>query len=110
MTTYPILFNQTPESLRRIGARGGRAHARNWRLHQRTASARTNNPTRTTDGDHRPDHRQAGCAVSVAVSRRAAHFPALDRRSRQARTSGHHADLRPRSPDNSRSQRHACES
>ena len=28
MPTYPILFNQTPESLRRIGARGGRAHAR----------------------------------------------------------------------------------
>jgi hypothetical protein len=32
MTAYPyILFNQTPEQLRRIGARGGRAHGRNHR-------------------------------------------------------------------------------
>ena len=32
MTAYPyILFSQTPEKLRRIGARGGRAHARNQR-------------------------------------------------------------------------------
>jgi hypothetical protein len=29
---YPILFNQTPETLRRIGAR---ARARNWHLCQR---------------------------------------------------------------------------
>ena len=35
ITTYPILFNQTPESLRRIGARGGRARGRNWCLRQR---------------------------------------------------------------------------
>jgi len=35
MTTYPILFNQTPDSLRRIGARGGRACARNRRLRSR---------------------------------------------------------------------------
>jgi len=29
MTNYPyILFNQTPEDLRRIGARGGRAYGR----------------------------------------------------------------------------------
>ena len=27
----PILFNKTPEQLRRLGARGGRAHARNQR-------------------------------------------------------------------------------
>ena len=38
MTPYPILFNQTPESLCRIGARGGRARARNRRLRQITAS------------------------------------------------------------------------
>jgi hypothetical protein len=32
MTNYPhILFNQSPEDLRRIGARGGRAHGRNRR-------------------------------------------------------------------------------
>jgi hypothetical protein len=32
MTHYPyILFNQTPEDLRRIGARGGRAYGRNRR-------------------------------------------------------------------------------
>jgi len=29
MNPYPILFNQSPDQLRRIGARGGRAHARN---------------------------------------------------------------------------------
>jgi hypothetical protein len=32
MTNYPyILFNQSPEDLRRIGARGGRAFGRNCR-------------------------------------------------------------------------------
>src|SRR5712692_469294 len=32
MTNYPyILFNQSPEQLRRIGARGGKAQARNRR-------------------------------------------------------------------------------
>jgi hypothetical protein len=39
MTTYPILFNQTPEQLRRIGARGGRACARNRRARQRASRA-----------------------------------------------------------------------
>jgi hypothetical protein len=39
MTAYPILFNQTPDQLRRIGARGGRARGRNWRACQRAASA-----------------------------------------------------------------------
>jgi hypothetical protein len=40
MKPYPILFNQTVEGLRRIGARGGRAHARNWRARrQATISA-----------------------------------------------------------------------
>ena len=33
MTHYPyILFNQSPEDLRRIGARGGRAYGRNQRV------------------------------------------------------------------------------
>jgi hypothetical protein len=36
MTPYPILFNQTPDQLRRIGARGGRAQGRNWRTRKRT--------------------------------------------------------------------------
>jgi hypothetical protein len=36
MTTLPILFNQPPDSLRRIGARGDRDRARYWRLRQRT--------------------------------------------------------------------------
>jgi len=32
MTSYPyLLFNQSPEQLRRIGARGGRAYGRNRR-------------------------------------------------------------------------------
>jgi hypothetical protein len=35
MTNYPyLLFNQTPEQLRRIGARGGNAQARNRRARQ----------------------------------------------------------------------------
>jgi hypothetical protein len=36
MTPYPILFNQTLDQLRRIGARGGRARGRTWRARQRT--------------------------------------------------------------------------
>jgi hypothetical protein len=33
MTNYPyLLFNQSPEQLRRIGARGGKAHGRNRRM------------------------------------------------------------------------------
>ena len=39
MTIYPILFNQTLEQLRRIGARGGRATARNRRARQRGTPA-----------------------------------------------------------------------
>jgi hypothetical protein len=45
MTPYPILFNQTPDSLRRIGARGGRAHARNWRARQLAARLVSTSPT-----------------------------------------------------------------
>jgi hypothetical protein len=37
MTHIPFLFNQTLEQMRRIGARGGRAHARNWQARQRAA-------------------------------------------------------------------------
>jgi hypothetical protein len=31
VTHIPYLFNQTIEQMRRIGARGGKTHARNWR-------------------------------------------------------------------------------
>jgi hypothetical protein len=37
MTHIPFLFNQTAEQMRSIGARGGRARARNWRARQRAA-------------------------------------------------------------------------
>jgi hypothetical protein len=33
MTNFPYIFIQSPEQLRRIGARGGKAQARNWRAH-----------------------------------------------------------------------------
>jgi len=51
MTNYPIIFNQTPASLRRIGARGGRAHARNWRLRQHSirVSLRPSSPISPTE-------------------------------------------------------------
>ena len=39
MTHIPFLFNQSIEQMRRIGARGGRTHARNWRARQRAAGA-----------------------------------------------------------------------
>ena len=39
MTHIPYLFNQTIEQMRRIGARGGKTHARNWRARQRAAGA-----------------------------------------------------------------------
>jgi hypothetical protein len=39
MTHIPFLFNQTIEQMRRIGARGGKTHARNWRARQRAAGA-----------------------------------------------------------------------
>jgi hypothetical protein len=35
MEPIPILFNQTLDDLRRIGARGGRAHGRNCRARRR---------------------------------------------------------------------------
>jgi hypothetical protein len=39
MTHIPFLFHQTPEQMRRVGARGGKAHARNWQARQRAAGA-----------------------------------------------------------------------
>jgi hypothetical protein len=37
MTHIPFLFHQTLEQMRRVGARGGKAHARNWQARQRAA-------------------------------------------------------------------------
>jgi hypothetical protein len=31
MTNHPYIFNKSPEQLRRLGARGGKAHGRNQR-------------------------------------------------------------------------------
>jgi hypothetical protein len=40
MTQYPnILFNKSPEQLRRLGARGGKAHGRNQRARRALAPA-----------------------------------------------------------------------
>ena len=39
MNDIPFLFNQTAEQMRRIGARGGRTHARNCQARQRAAGA-----------------------------------------------------------------------
>ena len=45
MTIYLPLFNKTIEQLRQIGARGGRAHGRNWRVRQRAVQeAAANQP------------------------------------------------------------------
>jgi hypothetical protein len=46
MTHIPFLFNQTIEQMRRIGARGGKAHARNWQARQRAAGAGPQEPPR----------------------------------------------------------------
>ena len=51
MTHIPYLFNQTIEQMRRIGARGGKTHARNWRARQRAAGA---GPRETTIPDTPP--------------------------------------------------------
>ena len=40
MTHIPYLFNQSTEQMRRIGARSGRTHARNWRARQVAAMSR----------------------------------------------------------------------
>ena len=42
-----ILFNQTPEQLRRIGARGGKAQARNRRLRVKAQTSELTQPQAT---------------------------------------------------------------
>ena len=44
MNDIPILFNLTVEDLHRIGARGGRAHARNWRARQKAGQTAAPTP------------------------------------------------------------------
>ena len=39
MTYIPFLFNQIIEQMRRIGSRGGKTRARNWRARQRATLA-----------------------------------------------------------------------
>ena len=46
-----ILFNQTPESLRRIGARGGRAQARNRRARLGAAAGKPQPPSAPIPAD-----------------------------------------------------------
>jgi hypothetical protein len=59
MTNYPhILFNKSPEALRRLGARGGRAYGRN----QRERRARMPPPPATVPP------RAAPCETAAAAS------------------------------------------
>ena len=68
MKRYPyILFNKTPEQLRRLGARGGRTYARNQRVR-----ARVLNSSQT-----RPMHVPPGETVAEAIKRLDAQFPWL---------------------------------
>jgi len=61
MTNYPyILFNQSPEDLRRIGARGGRAYGRNRR------GLRAQRP-RPLEAVERPDLRLETTAEAIAA-------------------------------------------
>ena len=84
MTDYPyILFNQTPQQLRRVGARGGRASARNRR--ERLAKA---------DGSSRENVETAPVHLETAAEAIAtldAQFPSLrgaEKSTRATRTSG----------------------
>jgi hypothetical protein len=80
MTNYPyILFNQSPEQLRRIGARGGRAYGRNQRA-RRHATEQTAAPTPHLERE----------TVAQAIAALDAQFPWLrgaeKRRSRSQRS------------------------
>ena len=59
-----LLFHQTPAQLRRCGARGGKACARNRRQRMHTADR---GARRSTPGDRGRSHRGSGCAVPVAA-------------------------------------------
>jgi len=69
MTYIPILFNQGIDDLRRIGARGGHAHARNWRARRR---AMLNAPARITSAIQPPQE-----TTAEAVALLDAQFPWL---------------------------------
>ena len=69
MTNYPhILFNKSPEELRRLGARGGRAYGRN----QRARRARMPTPPATV-----PQRAVPGETTAEAIAVLDAQFPWL---------------------------------
>jgi hypothetical protein len=82
MTHIPFLFNQTIEQMRCIGARGGKAHARNWQARQRAAAA---GPRETGIRDRKP-HRNC-CTIStcprIARSAPDTGAPTTQRRSKR---------------------------
>ena len=78
MTTDSVLFNQTPEMLRRIGARGGRATARNRRARQRAALAAPVVPAAP------PDALAAWETTAEAIAQLDAQFPWLCRAEQRA--------------------------
>ena len=68
MTNYSyILFNKTPEQLRRLGARGGKAHGRNQRARRRLAP-----PSPRSDTPRAPQE-----TAAAAIARLDAQFPWL---------------------------------
>jgi hypothetical protein len=78
MTDYShILFNQTPEDLRRIGARGGRAAARNRRAQLRASATPAQEPAPGVD----PEAETAAEAMAALD----AEFPWLRGAERRAR-------------------------
>jgi hypothetical protein len=78
MNNYPyILFNQSPEQLRRLGARGGRAYRRN----QRARRAGTATPAETVELRVAPQE-----STADAIAALDAQFPWL--RGAEKRRSG----------------------
>ena len=86
MTHYPyILFNQSPEQLRRVGARGGRAQARN----QRARRTRMPTPPPAVPLQAAPSE-----TTAQAIALLDAHFPWL--RGAEKRFSGSRLPVRNR--------------
>jgi hypothetical protein len=76
MTNYPyILFNQSPEQLRRIGARGGRAYGRNQRARRHATRADRGPHSAPGKGNSGASHRRAGRTIPLATRCRKATFP-----------------------------------
>ena len=70
-----ILFNKTPEQLRRLGARGGKAHGRNQRARRALAPA----PRQSV-----PPRAVAQETATAAIARLDAQFPWLRGAEKQA--------------------------